>query len=334
MRVNRYRINSDKIVIGGFIRYSIHDYEHIGIVERFEKVLGKNGKASELWTVSGRGVEAILSTRIATYATDSGTGYHTVSAVHGPDAMREYVNYNCIDSSKCGASRVITGLTLGTVSDVTTAVSYSARFQQITEILNDIAMQIGGTYYLKWSGTGLNFTFETGFGSDVSSVVKLSPEFDNVESFRYLFTSSDMKNVTYVGGIGTADSRDVDIVYNSTEPSGWDRRESFLEASDCLDTAAMLSRGISYLTTVSVQSVLEVGYQESNTFKYGIDFKIGDIVALVFPGVISTTSQIVSVTEEFTKDEHKTTLGLGRVYPNLTTVIKSDRKLSSAQVRR
>lgn len=334
MQVNRYRINSDKISIGGFIRYSIYGYEHIGLVERFEKTAGKEGKASEMWTVSGRGVEAILSTRLATYNTITGDGFHTVSAVHGPDAMREYVDYNCIDSTKCGASRVIAGLTLGDENPDTTVVTYSARYQPLTEILNDISQQIGCCYYLKWSGSALNFTFEVGSGTDVSASVKISPEFDNVESYRYLLTNAELKNVAYVGGIGNANARDVDIVYMAPEPDGWTRRESFIEASDCLDTESMMSRGTSYLATNSVQSVLEVEYVESNTFQYGVDFKIGDTVTLEFADVISTTSQIISVTEDFTKTEHKTTLGLGRVYPNLVTVIKNDRKLSSAQVRR
>lgn len=334
MQVNRYRINSDKISIGGFIRYSIYGYEHIGLIERFEKVAGKGGKASEMWTVSGRGVEGILATRLATYNTGAETGFHTVSAVHGPDAMREYVDYNCIDPTKCGTPRVIEGLTLGDINPLTTAVSYSARFQPLTEILTDIAQQIGCCYYLKWSGSGLNFTFEVGSGEDVSASVKISPEFDNVESYRYLLTNAELKNVAYVGGVGTANSRDVDIIYTAPEPEGWDRRESFVEASDCLDAASMLSRGTSYLTTAGVQSVLEVDYVESNTFKYGEDFKIGDVIAVEFADVISTTAQIISVTEEFTQTAHKTSLRLGRAYPNLTTVFKNDRKLSSAQVRR
>jgi hypothetical protein len=249
--------------------------------------------------------------------------------------MRQYVDYNCIDSSKCGATRVITGLTLdATPAADTTTVSYSARFQPLTEILYDICTQTNLSYELTWSGTGLNFTFDVRAGSDVSSVVKVSPDWDNVEWFKYLLTNAELKNTAYVGGIGLAQARDVDIVYESTEPANWSRREVFVEASDCLNTAAMLSRGTSTLKTMGVQTVLEVGYLESNTFKYGDDFKIGDIVKVVFPGVVTTTGQIVSVTEEFNAKGIKTTLGIGRAYPNLTSVMKDDRKKTSAQVRR
>lgn len=335
MTVNRYRINADQLAVGGFIRYSNNGYSHIGIIERIEKPLALTGKASEQWVVSGRGIESVLSTRLATYVTGSSTGFHTVSAVSGTDAMRQYVDYNCIDSSKCGATRVITGLTLDGSPDADgSVVTYNARFQMLTDILYDICTQTNLSFELIWSGTGLNFTFHIRAGTDVSAVVNISPEWDNVEWFKYLLTNAELKNLAYVGGPGVAAARDVDVVYNGSEPSGWTRREVFVEASDCLNTAAMLSRGTSDLATRGVQTVLEVGYLESNTFLYGDDFKIGDTVSIVFPDVVTTTGQIVSVTEEFKQDGIKTTLGIGRAYPTLVGVMKDDRKKTSAQVRR
>lgn len=335
MTVNRYRINASQLAIGGFIRYTNRGYSHIGIIERIEKPLALTGKESEQWVVSGRGIEAVLAYRLATYVTGSGTGFHTVSAVSGTNAMREYVDYNCITSAKCGATRVITGLTLdGSPAADATSVAYSARFQLLTEILYDICTQTGLSYNLVWTGTGLNFIFKVKKGADVSTVVKISPEWDNVEWFKYLLTNAELKNTAYVGGIGLANSRDVDIVYTSTEPSAWARKETFVEASDCLDTASMLSRGTSTLATMGIQTVLEVGYLESNTFIYGTDFKIGDTITIVFPSVVTTPGQIVSVTEEFKDVGIKTTLGIGRAYPTLVGVMKNDRKATSAQVRR
>lgn len=334
-QINRYATGVSVIAVGGFIRYTHNSSSHIGIIERLERVLGPDGKSSENWLVSGRGIESILSQRLATYATATGTGYHTVSAASATDAMRLYVNYNCIDSTKCGASRVITGLTLdgAPVADAT-SVTYSARFQVLTDILYDIATQTGLSYYLLWSGTGLNFTFKMRKGTDRSATVTISPDFDNVKSFNYLLTNAELRNTAYVGGIGTVNTRDVDIVYEGSEPTGWSRRETWLEASDCLDTAAMLARGTSYLKTTGVQTVLEAVYNESNTFKYGTDFNLGDTITVVFPGIVTTTGQIVSATEKFDGNGVLTTLTIGRVYPTLAGVMKTYQKQVSAQVRR
>ena len=335
MQVSQYEVNSSRLAVGGFIRYYHNGAEHVGIIESIEKPLGQEGKASQKWLVRGSGVESVLGQRLAIYGMGSGDGYHTVSAVSATTAMREYVDYECITSAKCGANRVITGLTLdGSPAADATVVTYSARLQYLTDILYDICTQTAKTYYLQWSGSGLNFVFKVKSGTDRTTSVKISPEFDNVQSLKYLYTAKDMKNVAYVGGVGTANTRDIDDVHAVSEPTGWDRREVFVEASDCLNTAAMLSRGTSTLATMDVQSILEVDYLESNTFKYGTDFVIGDIVTIVFPDVITTTGQIISSTEYWSTSGLKISLVIGRAYPTLIGVMKDQSKSTSAQVRR
>jgi hypothetical protein len=330
-QVSRYATGVSTIALGGFVRYTHNGTSRIGIIERLERPLGPDGKASEKWLVSGHGVESILSSRLATYATDSGTGYHTI-ADSATVAMQTIVDKNCITTD---ANRIVTGLTLdpAPAADVT-SVKISARFQVLTDLLYEICTQTGLSYYLAWSGSGLNFVFTIRKGTNRTTTVKISPDFDNVKSFNYLLTNAELRNLAYVGGVGTANSRDVDAVYVSSEPAGWSRREVFVEASDCLDTTTMLSRGTSTLATMGVQTVLEAVYNESNTFKYGTDFFLGDTIAVVFPGIISTTGQIVSATDKYDSNGVLTTLTIGRVYPTLIGIMKDYIKQVSAQVRR
>ena len=330
-QVNRYATGVSTLAVGGLIRFTHNGTSHIGIIERLERPLGIDGKASENWLISGHGVEAILASRLCTYATASGTGYHTITD-SATVTMRTLVDKNCITTD---AARIITGLTLDATPDADiTSVKISARFQVLTDALYDIATQSGLSYYLAWSGSGLNFVFNMRKGTDRSATVKISPDYDNVKSFNYLLTNAELKNLAYVGGVGTANTRDVDAVYISSEPSGWSRREAWVEASDCLDTATMLSRGTSYLATTGVQTVLEAVYNESNTFKYGTDFFLGDTITVVFPNIITTTGQIVSATEKFDGNGVLTTLTIGRVYPTLAGVMKTYQKQVSAQLRR
>ena len=330
-QINRYATSVSTIALGGFIRYTRNGTSRIGLIERLERPLGVDGKASENWLVSGRGVECILSSRLCTYNTATGTGYHTI-ADSATVAMFALVDKNCITTD---AARIVTGLTLdGSPAADVTSVKVSARFQVLTDVLYDICTQTGLSYYMLWSGSGLNFTFKIRNGTNRTTTVKISPDFDNVKSFNYLLTNAELKNLAYVGGVGTANSRDVDAVYSSSEPTGWTRRETFIEASDCLDTATMLSKGTSALATLGVQTVLEAEYNESNTFKYGTDFFLGDTIAVVFPGIISTTGQIVSATDKYDVNGQLTTLTIGRVYPTLTGIMKDNMKQVSAQVRR
>ena len=332
MQVNRYVTGVSTIALGGFIRFTHNGQSKIGIIERIERNLGPEGKSSEMWLISGRGVESILQSRLATYGAATGTGYQTFTTTSATTIMRTIVTNDCISTA---AARIITGLALdASPAADASSLNYSTRYQPLTDIFYDICTQVGASYALVWTGTGLNFTFNVKWGTDRSASVKISPDFDNVNSFDYLLTNAELKNLAYVGGPGTAASRSMSAVYVTSEPTGWARKETFVEASDCLDSGALAARGAATLATMGLQTVLQVEYRESNTFKYGTDFYNGDTVSVIYPGIVSTTGQIVAATERFDAKGILTTLTIGRVYPTLLGIMKNQNKAVTAQVRR
>ena len=331
MSLNRYVNGASLLAIGGFIRYTHNGTSKVGIIEGIERKMGPDGKSSEDWIISGRGIEAILQSRLAIYGAATGTGYQTFTTTSATNIMRTIVTNDCIS---CAANRIITGLALdGSPAADASSLNYSTRYQPLTDIFYDICTQVGASYRLEWTGTGLNFTFVVKWGTDRSANVKISPDYDNVNSFDYLLNSFDLKNFAYVGGTGTAAARAMSPVYVSSEPTGWTRKETFVEASDCLDAGALAARGAATLATAGLQTVLQVEYRESNTFKYGTDFFNGDTVTVIYPGIISTTGQIVSAQERFDAKGILTTLTIGRVFPTLTGIMKIQNKAVSAQVR-
>ena len=56
--------------------------------------------------------------------------------------------------------------------------------------------------------------------------------------------------------------------------------------------------------------------------------------AVIYPGIISTTGQIVGAQERFDAKGILTTLTIGRVFPTLTGIMKNQNKAVTAQVRR
>lgn len=329
-QINRYATNMDQLVIGGFVRFSYGGIEHIGIIEKIESPLGVKGKAAENWIISGRGAEAVLSYRICMTDTSSGTGYHATND-KAETIMRHYVDTECINPTD--ANRVITGLALAADSARGATIKYNARLQPLTDVLYDICTASGLSYGLVWTGSGLNFVFTVYAGTDRSSTVKISTEFDNVETMNYYQSIIDMKNLVYAGGTGTAASRTVRENYTSTEPTYWSRRELFVAASDCLDSTALDDRAKSVLLTKGVSTAFEVNYLPSNTFVYGTDFSLGDTVKVVFPNLLSGDYQIVSSTISINKAGVKTQLGFGKNIKNMSTVIMDLTKSTSAGER-
>lgn len=230
--------------------------------------------------------------------------------------------------------RVIPGLTLYPVDmQRGDSIIYKARFQMLDEVLESIGRTSGLGWKLEWTGSGLNFQFTVEEGADLSSTVTISTGFGNVRGYTFLNSIADMRNTLYVAGAdeeGEVWTRPVTLVYDTTEPEGWARREAFIDASDCVTSDEMTARGEEELATLGESVSLEVNYLEGDSFVIGQDFDLGDIVTVNYPDIVTVESRIISVTEEIAPGTvPKVTLGISREYPDLKSVVKGIRKSTS-----
>lgn len=343
--INRYKENASTLLsgrviddsgnwsYGGFIGITIGNTDHIGIIERIELPLDARGKVSEQYQISGRGIEGILSQRIAFDGTNESDGYDSQN-VAGETAMRHYVDVNCITT---GAARILTGLSLYSVDQERgSVVDYKARFQGLDEVLEDICRETGLSYKLYWSGSGLNFIFVVEEGVDRSDTVTLSTGFGNIEEFRFLNSILEMRNLLYVGDGVDAAARGVQEVYSLyTEPTGWARREQFIDARDLTTADQLVQRGREQLAVLGESVSLEVKYLENNSFVLGKDFDLGDTVTVVYPDIVTLVSRVISITQEISPERGlKRTLGIGKAYPDMRSIMKNLRRSTAAEVRK
>lgn len=332
IEINRYKTNVAQFTVGRFIKFISNGREYFGLIESLEKPLDPEGKGSEKWTVSGRGVEAIFAQRICLTNTDTkdGGGYADYSGV-AETVMRTIVDNECISATD--TSRNFTGLSLAADTTLGATVDRSLRFDYVSDALYGIVKETGISFRLV-HGTGLDFVMTFYEGSDVSATVTITPDYGNVAAFRYVESLLEYKNLLYVGGTGDAALRTVREVYDTTEPEGWDRREKFIDATDCSTNDLLDARGAEVLATTSVSVSLSVEYIESPTYTLGTDFSLGDTVTVLFEDVATLVSRIVSVTYQWDTDGKRITLGVGKEAPDLVSIIKLDRRLNSAQQRR
>lgn len=108
MRINKNKPNADYILssrhlnattgrweYGGFVSIKTALGQRFGMIDRIELSLGQDGKGSEQYLISGKGIEGILGTRIALYGTYSGDGFDTQTA-EGETLLRHYVARQCV----------------------------------------------------------------------------------------------------------------------------------------------------------------------------------------------------------------------------------------------
>jgi len=287
-------------------------------------------KAVKIASISADGLTITLTTA---YAGTAGSGKSaSLVGQPGETALRTYVNAECISATD--TNRNLSGVTLATADSKRGAVvARSTRFEYLSDILYGVAKETNLSFRLV-HGAGLNFIFTVLQGSDVSGTVTITPGYGNVKTLKYIESLLEMKNLLYMGGTGDAAARVVRECYDVTEPAGWSRREKFIDASDCTTDALLDAKGAETLATTKESVSLEVEYLESPTYTLNTHFKLGDIITVLFEDVATMASRIISITYSWDAGGKHVKLGVGKEAPDLVSILKLDRKLSTAQGRR
>lgn len=315
--INRYATGAEFLKEGRFVSLLRRGQHLVGRIESIEGQQTEEGEISENWTVRGRDAGVILQDRICLHGVSSGTGYDEQNNVVGETAMRHYVQVNAVTPTD--TARAIPGLVLAPVDQGRgSSVTVSARFQSLPDLLEQIALQTGLGWEIGYDFTGQQFVFSVLEGADRSAEVILSPRLGNCLVSGYRASLPDSPTLAIVAGQGEAQDREIVEVGTAT---GWDRREVFVDARDLDATDALIARGEEKLAEVGETITLEVEYIPTPTYRYGIDFDLGDIVSAEYPGVATIQARIIAVTEQYPSG--RVVLGLGKEWPDLISLVRA-----------
>lgn len=325
--INRYATGAEFLKEGRFVSLPRRGQHLVGRIESIEGQQTDEGEISENWTVRGREAGVILQDRICLHGVSSGTGYDEQKNVVGETAMRHYVTANAV--APTDPDRAIPGLVLAPVDQGRgTAVTVSARFQSLPDLLEQIALQSGLGWAVTYDFSGQQFVFTVLDGVDRSAEILLSPRLGNCLIAGYRACLSDAPTLAVVAGQGEAADREIVEVGAA---AGWDRREVFVDARDLDATDALIARGEEKLAEVGETTTLEVEYIPTPTYRYMTDFDLGDIVSAEYPGVATMQARIVAVTEQYPSG--KIVLGLGKEWPDLISLLRTVSK-QNVEMRR
>ncbi len=337
--INRYKNNIEYLVKGNVLALYVAGYYRAGIIESKEIGLDEKGKISENYTIIGRELGGLLSERIALYNTDSGTGYDSQNT-YAETAMRHYVNVNCMDADDTNRNYPL--LYLDVDSERGDSIKYDARFQTISELLEEISLASG----LGWEVVldpankrmvfrvieGLDRSFENG----VNSVVMFSPKFGNIRLISYSDSNIGSKNVAYVAGKGEANLRIVQkVTKDAGTYTGVGRREFLIDARDLDEEAKLIQRGNERLAELGEEKILEIENLSTGPFNYGEDFYLGDIVTVVYPDIIEANLRVIESIIEITPEKLiQNKLIFGRSIPDIINITENKDKNYLTETRR
>lgn len=339
LKINRYKTNVELLAEDSIIAFRKGTSWRAGIIESKELSLSEEGKISEIWTISGRGLDGLLAERNALYGISSGNGYDSQTDV-GETLMRHYVDVNCISSAD--ANRNYSLLQLEADSARGTIVSYDARFQYLSEILEEISLASGLGWDVILDSTNKKLLFRVLEGLDrswengVNSAVIFSPEFGNIKLLGYKKSKINSKNVATVGGQGEAELREIqEVSLNGSSYAGVARREFFIDARDLDLTAKLIQRGNERLVELGIEEVMEFENSNSGPFLFETDFNLGDIVTVKYPDISEMNTRIIEVSEDITPENLiSQKLTVGKENPDLISLLKLYQKNINPEIRR
>lgn len=290
------------------------------MIEQIHRTYATNdrGEETESITALGREVGGMFEERII--VPPGGSSHDVQTAVTAEAALKHYVSNHAGPTAT--AARQVPGLTMAPNLGRGPTVTYEARFQSVAEVLSDL----GVTSEIGWEvtfdlATG-GFVFDVIEGTDRTGEVFLDPEFETAAGMEWLTSDLGRKNWGLIAGQGEGASRDADTTWvGASEPAGFDRRETFIDANDLPAGSALDARGQAKLLETLTEDAYEVTVHPGGAFQYGDDFDLGDVVSVRHRewGILAA-ARIVGVTQAVASagsGRLATTIGVGRLFPTL-----------------
>ena len=272
------------------------DDEEIGVIEQVKLEQADR----ETVTVSGRFATSFLARRIV-WGTETLSG--DLSA-----CVAQLMNHHLIlpgDPSRHMAGIVFSSPVMGT--HVNTQVSYKNLMDTVTGLCEASDRGIK-TVFSPGSGL-LTVTLYTG----VASQAVFSHEYENLTEQSYTHSDMGYANTALIGGEGEGASR---VMAAITGGTGEARREVFVDAKDLRQEDfgtgyqdALLYRGQSKLSTLSMLSAFDAEVNPHGNLRYKTDFNLGQVVTVLSrKWGLTLTTRITEVNETY--DEGGLSLGL------------------------
>lgn len=261
--------------------------EHLMMIETIK--VETDAADEDHFIIKGRSIESLLGRRIVWKRTD-------INNTKVQTAVKRLMNENVINPED--SERAISGVIFqDNLDPKLDALKMDGQYtgDNLLDVITDICdtFKIGFKMILNDNNQFVFSLFvatDRSYDQDTETYVIFSPKFDNILSTSYYETDENYKNVTLVMGDGEDDDRKRYVVGTT---SGLERRELYTDARDIsskdpedyeqeipiADYNKLLEqRGKEKLEETKKEKTFEAKLDPYQTFQYGRDFFIGDIV--------------------------------------------------------
>lgn len=265
---------------------------------------------------------------------------HDVRTGQCSTVLRQYVDYNA-GPSAVSARRVswggVGGLVLGTNPLVGTTITGRARWQNLLELLAELALA-GGDIGFRVLHTGTAMEFQVFQPADKSSTVHFSHELGNLAGYQYATEIPAVDHV-YVGGGGEGTAR---IIREKQDPFGvaaHGRFEAFRDQRHTSDTGELDQAGQEHLDENAGKVTLSLTPLDTVQQAYRTHWDLGDKVT-AFLDDEPVVERIREVKFTFDESGHPEAIepvlgtpGAGALLDLFTRLERQNRRITSLERR-
>jgi hypothetical protein len=278
MAINRSRLYASELRVGRLLLLP-DEGNRVFLIEQVQ-ALAEGSALDDAMTVAGRSLEGVAMVE-RLVEPDAGQAYDRQTAVAAESAIKHYVRRHAADLA--AAARQVPNLVVAPDIAAGPLVTVAGRYQTVFDIVREIGLASGLGWEIRLEPATNEFVFDIVAGVDRQSSVFFDFAFETLERWEELASILDSKTVAVVAGQGEGADRDIVRRFASgSEPSGFERREAFIDARDIErgDTATLATRGDAFLQAAAAETRLEAGIHQYGSFRYGIHWDLGDLVLI------------------------------------------------------
>lgn len=301
------------------------DTTKCGVIEEVTSEVGPDGAASEIITVKGRELTSYLDRRIM--VPPAGQAYYSLASSTPAETVIKTAVYDQLGAGATDADRRDANLTIETDLAQGDAYVLSSRYDSLLQVVSNCALATFSTAYVYLNHTTkkwvLAFTLgidrTTGQTTNEQAVFSTSRE--TVLTATLKDTEQSYKNMAYVGGQGEGAARTI-VTVPTSEPTGIDRREMFVDARDLTLTPSLENRGLQKLSENQYVKFISSDVLAYSQLIYGTNYNVGDKVTIEQFGETNDV-YVTSAEESWKKGAYNLKVGFDRSAPTLTNQVSS-----------
>lgn len=271
------------------------DDDSVMIIEKIE--ITTNIEEGDFFIITGRSLESILARRIIWTQTN-------ISTSNPVNGIYQFINDNAINP--LSINRKISNLTFNSSFSLSAALNIQRTGDNLMDVITEICTEFGIGFKVILQSD--RFVCSCYQGQETNVI--FSKEFDNLISSDYASDFTNYKNCGLVAGEGEGTARKTIPIWNtSSEPSGLDRREVYIDARDMSTNegeiveseymSKLSQRGKEKLNEFVATKSFASEIETRMTYQYKIDYNLGDIVNITNEFGITSKPRIIEIIESW-----------------------------------